>query len=771
MKKSFFLFFATLLYSTFLQAQTVAIQVFDKAGKLQGTQSGEYALDDNFRYLPAFLPAPVLAGDKIGFINARGNMVIPVKYTPVRKAKYSQENGKMELSTEYHQFKEGIVPLNLDGQCGALDSLGKMVVPFQYKYVDAFYNGLARAMSNDKIGFVNTRGEMVIMEQFDNVTDFEYGYAIAKLKNTSGNEYCVVLDKTGKLWLAEQQYESIEPFTEMLVKVKNKDEYGLYNIRQNSWLFPMSADKVDFRVNENLNDGTDLMRFYDNTEKSKVYGALTQNGSFEKLGNFRDYERYKIENCFAFCNADGKYAFFSSAFKQLSGFEFESVGHKMYKGLVDATKNGKVGVVTKAGAEVIPFQYNKESYVIDNCEVQPNGTITIRQNNQYWCINTKGEKILPGPYEYLVNVWGSNTYEVKQNGKYGLVDISGKVIVPFDNDDLNFYEPNLVKIKKNNKWGFFTADGKMIIPMEYDYTTIRYLDDNKNPVFQVEKGGYAGIVNHQGKWLLPIGYARIYHSKGGVMIAQKGMSLTELATAEVKQYKKLLATLGELATNFEKARNLYNNRANCPGGCLANYKTKTDEFLKGAKALRDYFNNSKTLGTNTEYNTAKTQLAKIVADAETNNTDVQNLNDVASNNGGGSIGNGKLQSITSNVREVQWIIEADTKARKQVGIFNIKIQELANCLKNYKRSDCQTLISHTYQLLGYIREFADDKIRYVRQMSLDLQKKEFGQEMQSAFEDQLRDVEKVKNDLDAALKQPSLLDAIIIGITRAFGGR
>jgi hypothetical protein len=660
MKKLITLFSVILLLCKFTKAQSVDIQVYNTAGKMISTQSGDYALDDNFRYLPTLLPAPVLAGDKIGFINNQGNMIIPAKYNPVRKATYLQSNGKIELSNEYHKFNEGIVPLFLDGKCGALDSMGKIVVPFKYKYVDAFYNGLARAMSNDKIGFVNTSGVMVIAEQFENVTDFENGYAIATLKADNGNSYDAVLDKTGKLWLKEGQYENIKPaYSNMLVKVIGKNEAGLYNTKLNAWIVPLSADKSDFKCEETLSNEANLISYYDNAEKSTIYGLAKATGSFEKLGNFTSHRWYKLENCFAFYNNDKKYAFFSSSFKQLSGFDFEGVGNKMYKGMVDAVKNGKVGVTTKTGAQVIHFIYNKEGYVVDNCEVQPNGTITIRQSNQYWCLNTKGEKILPGPYDYLVNVWGGNTYKVKQNGKYGLIDINGKVIVQVNNDDLDFYEPNLVKIKKDNKWGFFNADGKMIIPMEYDYATIKYFDNNKNPVFEVEKGGYVGIINHLGKWVLPIGYVRICYAKG-VMIAQKGMSITELGVAEVKQYKKLLASLGDVATNFEKAKNLYNNKGNCPGGCLANYKSITSVFLKEAKALRDYFNNSKTLGTNTEYSYAKTELAKIVSNTELTNNDVQNLSDVAYNpgsNNGGS--NNNKQNSNSNSMSSRWASEVN----------------------------------------------------------------------------------------------------------------
>jgi hypothetical protein len=773
MKKTIILFYIILLQCKSTNAQIAEIQVLNNAGKMLGNHTGEFKLEDNFSIDKSnYAPAPIMAGSKIGFVNTSGNLVIPVKYTPVKRV-YFNRNNTMEVLDSYNKFNEGIVPLCLDGKCGALDSLGKTVVPFKYKYINAFYNGLAIVMSDNKIGFVNTKGELAVAEQFDNVTDFEYGYAIATLKNSSGNDYKVLLDKTGKQWFANEQYEEMEYLHKEMVQIKSKGLSGVFDTKNSKWIFPMSVNKDGFKSYDKLINGGLLTNYYDKEEQSKVLGLITPSGVFSKIGNYSDYEYYESEKVFAFRNTDGKFAFFDNAFKQESAFEFESVGRKMHNGLVDVVKNGKIGVVTKTGLEVIPFQYNKESYSItDNCEVQPNNTIVIRQDNKYWLINTKGEKILPGPYDFLY-YQANNLYKFKQNGKYGLIDISGKILVPADKDDVYFYLPNLVTIKKDTKWSLTNTEGKILLPSEYDAIYSQgYLiaEGKKAQLFDIQKAGNIGVVDNQGKSLLPLGYAKIYR-RNDVIIAQKGMSYTELATAEVKQYKKMLANLSELATNYEKAKNLYNNKGNCPGGCLDNYKIKTAEFLKVAKSLSNYFNNSKTLGTNPEHSATKTQLAKIVADAETNNTDVQNLSDVANNNVGGNIGDGKLQGITSNVREVQWIIEADTKARKQVGIFNIKIKELANCLKNYKRSDCQTLISHTYQLLEYIKEYANDKIRYVRQMSLDLQKKEFGQEMQSVFEDQLRDVEKIKTDLDAALKQPSLLDAIIMGMTRAFGSR
>jgi hypothetical protein len=232
----------------------------------------------------------------------------------------------------------------------------------------------------------------------------------------------------------------------------------------------------------------------------------------------------------------------------------------------------------------------------------------------------------------------------------------------------------------------------------------------------------------------------------------------------------MIANLGTFADDFDKARNLYNNKGNCPGGCLANYKNKSALFLKEAKLLRDYFNNSKTLGSNPDYSTSKTQLATIVSNCEMANNDVQNLSDVARNNGGGGdIGPGGLGNKSSTDRDVQYVIDADRSARTEVNNFNRLIAESAHCLKNYNRKDCETGISSMRASLGRVIEYTNDKLRLCRVLGLERNKKEFGVDLQSVTEEQLNDLRKYNQQLEEAIKQPSMMDAVMTGIRGAFG--
>lgn len=59
---------------------------------------------------------------------------------------------------------------------------------------------------------------------------------------------------------------------------------------------------------------------------------------------------------------------------------------------------------------------------------------------------------------------------MKHNGKWGITNIYGEVIVPFEYDKVfpSYYD-NLVGISKNNKWGLIDRKGRIVIPIEYDH--------------------------------------------------------------------------------------------------------------------------------------------------------------------------------------------------------------------------------------------------------------------------------------------------------------
>ena len=63
-------------------------------------------------------------------------------------------------------------------------------------------------------------------------------------------------------------------------------------------------------------------------------------------------------------------------------------------------------------------------------------------------------------------------YKVSKNGRYGLTDAEGKVIVPTEMEALESAGTGYLKYKLNGFWGVMNYAGKIIIDTDRGYTSI-----------------------------------------------------------------------------------------------------------------------------------------------------------------------------------------------------------------------------------------------------------------------------------------------------------
>jgi hypothetical protein len=92
---------------------------------------------------------------------------------------------------------DGRVPVSRGEKSGFLDVKGKVVIPFVYDGETEFSDGLAAVRRGAKWGYVDRDGQIVIPPQFDRAGPFSSGLAPAKLGDHSG-----FIDKSGKFAFA-----------------------------------------------------------------------------------------------------------------------------------------------------------------------------------------------------------------------------------------------------------------------------------------------------------------------------------------------------------------------------------------------------------------------------------------------------------------------------------------------------------------------------------------------------------------------------------------
>lgn len=89
-------------------------------------------------------------------------------------------------------FSEGLAVVKLNEKYGFVDKSGDVVIPIEYDKTALFSEGLAAVKKDDKWGFIDKKGEVVIPFEYDSATFFSEGLAAVKKDGKYG-----FIDKKG----------------------------------------------------------------------------------------------------------------------------------------------------------------------------------------------------------------------------------------------------------------------------------------------------------------------------------------------------------------------------------------------------------------------------------------------------------------------------------------------------------------------------------------------------------------------------------------------
>jgi len=94
--------------------------------------------------------------------------------------------------------------------------------------------------------------------------------------------------------------------------------------------------------------------------------------------------------------------------------------------------------------------------------------------------------------------------KVERNGKWGIIDMEGKMLIPVIYDQIDNFSEGYAKVTLNGKNGYVSTDAKIILPIEFEQA-----GNFKNGKAEVKKNGKWGIINHKGEEIIPIKYDQI----------------------------------------------------------------------------------------------------------------------------------------------------------------------------------------------------------------------------------------------------------------------
>ncbi len=229
-------------------------------------------------------------------------------------------------------------------------------------------------------------------------------------------------------------------------------------------------------------------------------------------------------------------------------------------------KDNKYGVMDERGTIVIDPSY-VEMIIIPNskkdvflCTYDVNyddGTYKTK------ALNSKNEEIYK-QYEQIEpiqnkdknnNLWyESDVLKIKKEGKYGLIDLTGKELLPAEYDLVTGLEgiKNTIKISKDNKFGIVGISGAEIIKPEYLEISGLGKDNKSGFIIKTENQKY-GIVDFSGKQVLEAKYDEITNIYGNDLYVVK---INGKQTVINKDGKEMLNTgFDEITAIMKNAEN------------------------------------------------------------------------------------------------------------------------------------------------------------------------------------------------------------------------
>ncbi|MDG1842359.1 MAG: WG repeat-containing protein [Crocinitomicaceae bacterium] len=362
------------------------------------------------------------------------------------KLKYPNYPYIKSLEKDYQTSILKLFPFEKNNKWGFMNANGKIIINAIYEEVGFFKEGLAPVSLNEKYGFISKANKVIIPVNLDGVFDF--------------NENRALIEKNEKMGLIDRIGSSIlEPIYE---------DIG-----------PISENKFYFL-------------------KDSLYGYMDKNGKVILQEKYNEAFSFKENKAHVFIN--GKEAIIDS----LGNFYFPPIYNRV-KEFTDSlflVKEEDFWGIAKADSSIVlPCTF-------DNIGQLSNNLAHVVSNKKMGFINNIGKIIIPikfdAPYNYQdICNFNLGFATVVRNGKYGMIDTTGKIKIKYSYKQLG-KSSELIAFRKSNLWGYMRPNGKKILSSKYNYA-----ESTTNNIAIVQKDTLMGMINHSAKYIIPMAYNNI----------------------------------------------------------------------------------------------------------------------------------------------------------------------------------------------------------------------------------------------------------------------
>ncbi len=376
-----------------------------------------------------------------GMLNHYGETIIPIMYT-----------------NQIEWNDQGIAYVSNGSRWGAIDRTGKIIIPFNYCDLGEV-NGDIIMCVDGKYGMMDIKENILIKPTFEEFFYFNEGVASVKMQGKYG-----LLNKVGRIILSPR-YDKPIVFENGLATIIEAGKYSLTNTKGVLLIYEFFDKPISFENGM----GTIVL--------NGKYGLINDKGKKIAQPIYDQPITFYKDDEVADIVLNGKYGcIYKTGYVILKPiYEKQAISffaiNKNYTVVKLNDKYGYVDITGKAITEIM-FDYADE---FSNSDVG-----LVRLKKKQGLVNTKGELvILEEPLDYsikFVQFWNGEYCPVQgRNGKHGVLNKKGKLVIPFKYQEEVFFGDGLAAVsnrKKNDyeegKWGFINEKGELVIDYQFD---------------------------------------------------------------------------------------------------------------------------------------------------------------------------------------------------------------------------------------------------------------------------------------------------------------
>ena len=298
------------------------------------------------------------------------------------------------------------------------------------------------------------------------------------------------------------------------------DKWGILNSNGENTIDPMYQEMVivpdsskdvflcTYDVNEETGD------YKTKVVNSKNEQIFTDYSKIEALENYDENKNIWYEENVLKVQKNGLWGLINLDGNEVLAPDYDNI--ESLKGLKDSLlieKNGLVGLVNDKGMKILDINYTKiEAIGRDYKE----GYITVNEEGKYGVYSFSGKQILENKYNKIDKMYSENYFVIEENGTQKLINTNGEIVLEEGFDEIAQIVTSGIVFKKDNKFGLMNFDKNVVIEAKYQ----NLKEINKN-CFMAKQDEICGVILDTEEVKIPFEYSDIYYdSKAGIYVAE-----------------------------------------------------------------------------------------------------------------------------------------------------------------------------------------------------------------------------------------------------------